>query len=1364
MRHFSEQDSCQCDSFLGAGSAQEVSSREQEISATVIYPTDLTPAQEGLWSGQMLDAQNPIYNTGEYIEIKGELDLTRFSFAVNQVMAESDVLALQIEQTAKGPMQRVCEDRRAVLEIVDLRNESDPVAAAKKAMDEDMSIPCDLENTPLVRQCLFRLGDAHYYWYERIHHVLIDAWGQSLINTRVAALYRGDDQAGETLTPYTRWLEDVKAYSCSSQQRADAAYWHAQFGDNPPVVADLSLGKGGVAITAHDALRLEQKLPQDLEDVLQLLCEKESLVWPDVLTALCAAYISRHASANETVIGVPYMGRMGQVCARIPATVMNVLPLRVVVDEQKPLTDFFVSVSKTLRLARRHGRYRSEQLRRDLGLLGGQKRLYGPSVNILPFDCAQLDLPGVETIRHPLGNGPVEDMTFTFRADACGRGLRLEIHANPKRYCLEDVQLHLQRLSVFLLHALQADVLCHVPTLTDEESWQWVHGSNQTSHLVPQTTLVHLMQTAWQQHAQAIAVEYEGQQLSYAQLEGMTQQIALSLYQAGVRKGDRVAVLMPRSLELVLTLVAVLRVGAAYLPLDIDSPKERLETIVASAQPKVICWTEAVKGKLSSLVNVPALLVDAGSLDFGYLCPNEQVALSILDACVPDPYDAAYIIYTSGSTGTPKGVVIEHDAIVNRLLWMQQHYGITSDERILQKTPVTFDVSVWEFFLPLISGATLVVAPPDAHKDPLALAKLMREARITTLHFVPSMLSIFLTQHRLFSQAGELSHLRRVFCSGEALPVELRELFHATIGGVGGAQLHNLYGPTEAAVDVSYWDASYQDVSSPVPIGFPVWNTQLYVLDENLHPVPPGVVGNLYLGGRQLARGYLGRDDLTAERFIANPFRSGERMYATGDLARWRDDGAVVFLGRSDFQIKIRGQRVELEEIEATLATVSGVAQVAVIVRVDQPGDQRIVAYIVAQQGADLSVERVREKAVACLPDYMVPSAVMLLEHLPVTSNGKLDRRALPEPAWTDEARKNASLPSSTTEQAVAGLFAKILGIHGQVYADDDFFNLGGHSLLAAQLMLDIRTQWGYAIGLGALFEHPSVAQLAAYIDQLEATQQESGHEGFSPILYLQKNDDSKRPALFCVHPAGGLCWCYSNLARALQTKRPVIGLQSTIFEEPGTFPKTLQSMAEQYVERLLSLQPHGPYHLLGWSVGGIIAHTMAVVLQQRGANVGALALLDAYPCDCWRQEHEPAADVALKALLHIAGYDPQKLKQVEMTRESVIAFLRQSNHPLGFLSDSRLEDIMSVVAGNNRLVQAHEHQLYDGKALHFCAALDHQGKNIYPQQWQPYVSSIEVYDIPAFHGELVSARCVAKIFPVLDTALSAYELEKSRI
>ncbi|WP_258223150.1 amino acid adenylation domain-containing protein, partial [Aeromonas sp. HMWF016] len=527
----------------------------------------------------------------------------------------------------------------------------------------------------------------------------------------------------------------------------------------------------------------------------------------------------------------------------------------------------------------------------------------------------------------------------------------------------------------------------------------------------------------------------------------------------GVGPGCRVAVVIPRSPELILAQQAIMAVGAVYVPVDPDYPAKRIGYILASSDPALVLTSRTLQMPLD--VAAPLVCLDAPGV------ADQLATTAPCDLPAPRPEDAAYIIYTSGSTGRPKGVVVSHGAIVNRLLWMQHMYPIGPADRVLQKTPAGFDVSIWEFFWPFMTGARLVLAKPGGHKDPAYLAELIEQAGITTLHFVPSMLQIFVAQ----AEPARCRALRQVFCSGEALPADLVQRWY----GAFSAPLHNLYGPTEAAVDVTWYPCRADEAVTSVPIGYPVWNTCIHILDPLLQPVPPGVAGELWIGGVQVAEGYFGQPELTAERFIANPFGAG-RLYRSGDLAAWREDGAIEYLGRLDFQVKIRGQRIELEEIEQVLLRHPRVAQAVVLAPEFAPGDRRLVAYVVAADSRELTLAELTPALGVVLPDYMVPGLLVTLVELPLTPNGKLDRKGLPLPDMASVVGQ--ALPKTLLEERLCRLFAEVLGL-ARVGADDNFFALGGHSLLAAQLVVRIEESIGQGLTLASLFEAPSPAQLA---------------------------------------------------------------------------------------------------------------------------------------------------------------------------------------------------------------------------------------------------------------------------------------------
>ncbi|MEG0182457.1 MAG: amino acid adenylation domain-containing protein, partial [Stenotrophomonas sp.] len=1081
--------------------------------------------------------------------------------------------------------------------------------------------------------------------------------------------------------------------------------------------APAGVGLAGTVAAGDDALRWVQPLDASFRERLLRVSSAWLQPWPDVLAALSAEYLRRMSGADEAVLGVPYMGRLGNASARVPAMVMNVLPLRVAAG-QGSVEAFSRGLGRQLSQGRKHGRYRGEQLRRDLGLVGAQQRLHGPMVNVQPF-YKPLTLPGVQASLEVLCTGPVDDLTIGFRGDG-QRLLDLEIEANPALYGLRDVQAHAARLLHFVSAALQAEDIAAVPLATAVEVEQVVHGFNATAHPLPPTTLAQLLQQGMDRDPQATALVFGEAELDHATLEARSFALAAQLRSMGVGPGSVVAVALPRSLELVIALVAVLRAGAAYLPLDLAHPDERLARIVASAQPACVLAAAEVQPRMAA---VPVL------------APGQWNALSFAAPWAdPLPEDAAYVIYTSGSTGEPKGVLIEHRAIVNRLLWMREHYGIGSDDRVLQKTPATFDVSVWEFFLPLLCGGTLVLAGPEAHRDPTELARLIRTHGITTAHFVPSMLEAFLV-----APASAGLQLRRVFTSGEALDAPLRDRFHARVR----AELHNLYGPTEAAVDVSAWPARPDDRSDPVPIGFPVWNTRMYVLDARMQPLPVGVAGDLYLGGVQLARGYLGREDLTCERFLADPFQQGERIYRTGDVARWRADGAVEYLGRSDHQVKLRGLRIELGEIEAALRELPAVERVAVLLRDDLPGEPRLVAYL-PEPLADVTA--LRSHLAARVPGYMVPAALVVVAQWPVTANGKLDRAALPVPTL---AAVPGRAPSTDSERQLAALFAQALGLDDAPAADADFFSLGGDSLSAVHLLLAIQQHWQRDPGLGAVFAHPTVAALARVLD---APEHGTDH-GLSPLIGLARGEPG-RPPLFVVHPAGGIAWNYRDLARALQPARDVHGLQSPALDATQPLPDSIDALAADYVARVLALQPNGPVHLLGWSVGGIIAQAMAVHLQALGRRVGELVLLDAYPSECWRAEPEPDPIAALRALLAIAGHDPDAHPELD-SRARIMAFLRRGDSALGNLPEPVLDGVVRAVTGTNRLIRAHHHAPYRGVLSHVRAGRDHVARPyLQASLWAPHAATIEAIELPFVHAELTGRDAVAQIAPWLSARL----------
>ncbi|MFE6778221.1 amino acid adenylation domain-containing protein [Streptomyces sp. NPDC057702] len=1398
----------------------------------------LTSAQSGMWFAQALDPDSPAQNTAEYLEIHGPLDPVAFAEALHRTTGEADALRVRLVADpggADGPRQVPVEieppGRPAPegagdvarcafpLHQADLRAPdagADPDAAALAWMRADLATPFDLERGPLFQHALFRVGDERWLWYQRVHHIVMDGYGYSLLARRVAEVYTALATGAEPApSPFGRLADlvaDDRAYRAGDTFARDRAHWAAAFGATLPAdttdpdpaapahATDLPEAPGLTGRTAlpdRTFLRRTAHLGQPETERLRTLAASLRATWPDLLFAAQALYLSRATHAEDVVLGVPMMGRMGSAALRIPGMVMNVLPLRLRVRPQDTLATLVRQVVLGIRALRRHQRYRYEDIRRDLGLLGDGRALVGPLVNVMPFDYG-LTFDGAPSQAHNLSTGPVDDLTVNIYDRADGAGLRVDYDGNPRLYAEGDLADHQRRFLHLLATLVDPDTdpgapLGELAVLTPAERVLTLTDFNDTARALPPTTLIGPIEYRAARVPDAPALVFGDQTLTYAQLNARANQVARRLTELGVRPGVLAAVALPRSVDLVVALLAVLKAGGAYLPLDPDYPADRLAYTLRDAGPACVLTDRATHPALPA-TEVPALVLDD---------PRVRADLTRFPTTDPGraltPHHPAYVIYTSGSTGRPKGVVVPHRAIDNRLRWMQDTYRLTADDRVLQKTPSGFDVSVWEFFWPLREGATLVVAEPGGHQDPAYLARIIREQRVTTTHFVPSMLGVFLTE----PDAARCTGLRRVFCSGEALPRETVTDFHRLLPEV---PLHNLYGPTEAAVDVTFHPCVPGE-SGPVPIGKPVWNTRLYVLDAALQPCPPGIAGELYLAGAQLATGYLGRPDLSAARFVADPFAAepGARMYRTGDLARWRADGAVEYLGRTDHQVKLRGLRIELGEIEAALTAFDDVAAACVLVREDRPGDQRLIGYVTGHQiaartgrsvpadaaagadrpargsdesthlaaaptapqrahpagpGAATGVEPgpaavpegtravgggpdpalLRERLAARLPDYMVPSAVLVLDALPLSPNGKLDRKALPAPPAAATAAGRA--PRDHREESLTRLFAKALGAP-RAGVDDSFFDLGGNSLLAVRLVAAVREALGVELALGTLFQAPTPAALAERLRAAADGEASGADDALGVLLPLRRGGD--RPPLFVLHPAGGISWCYAGLLAPLGPDQPVYGLQARGLTRPEPLPGTMEEMAADYLDHIRAVQPHGPYRLLGWSVGGVVAHTVAVRLQEAGERVELLALMDAYPSDQWRDLAIPAQADAPRALLRMAGFDLQEGRA--LTREQVLDTLRREGSALASLPDYTLSAVVDIVVNNATLMRKHEHRVFDGDVLFFTATAPRAEDWLTRAAWQPYVTGTLVnHDIACLHPELTQPRALAVV------------------
>ncbi|MBM7114473.1 amino acid adenylation domain-containing protein [Archangium primigenium] len=1174
---------------VGARSAAEAGSALGEVAP-------LSSMQRGMLFRSLFSPSSRDYFEQVGAVLEAGLDVDALRAAWRTAMARHGVLrtVFSLEDPAH-PVQRLLAEPRLDWRVHDARALSPESfeAELRRGLDADLAEGFAFEQGPLWRITLWHTASGAWRFLLSFHHALLDGWSLGVLLAEVTALYEAE-RVGRTSPlaappDFWRFVHHGEAQDLGALER----FWKESLrGFSSPTALPHS-EHVRAARTEPVYARRGTRLEAPDAAALQAFCARHGVTLGTLLQGAWGLVLARHAGESEAVFGSLVSGRSAPLegVTEMVGLLINTLPTRVTVDAARPVLEWLRALQQAQTEVREHEGSPLERVQRWSEVAPG--RLLFESVLVVdPWP-----------VRGPSGGlfGSVEEWGlprtgFPLHLAAYpGERLELRLTYDAARFGAEAVDRllgHVRTVLVSLVARPDAPV-GQVSLLTPEERDTLLLGWNGTEHVWAHPCPLHeLFEAQAARTPEAIALEFEGQTLTYAALAARIHLLAHRLRLEGVGPESRVGVFMERSLEMTVALYGALEAGGAYLPLDPGYPPERLAFMVEDARPRVTLTTRALAAR------VPPGAGRVWVLDEAAWCEGLPAdAASAPPAVAVSLESPAYCIYTSGSTGRPKGALISHRAIHNRILWMQSAYGLGPEDRVLQKTPFSFDVSVWEFFWPLAVGARLVMARPGGHQDPVYLVRTMAEQGITTAHFVPSMLQFFLAERGV----EHLHALRRVYCSGEALPAALQRRFFERLPTAG---LYNLYGPTEAAVDVSHWTCRADDPRDTVPIGAPVFNTRLYVLDAALNPLPAGALGELYLAGIQLGRCYLGRPELTAERFLPDPLARtpGERMYRTGDLARWLEDGTVEYVGRVDSQVKLRGFRIELGEIEATLLAEPDVAEAAVVVRSAPGGDARLVAYVAPRGGqADAAWEGVLRASLArVLPEYMVPSRFAVLERLPLTSSGKVDRRALP--ALTESGPGMSAPvvpPRDERERALVEIFEAVLGVGG-VGATSDFFLLGGHSMLALRLIARIEATFGVQLPLATLFQTSTVEGLAVAL---------SAAGGTRGVL-VPLGGQGEAPPLFLFHPVGGNVLSYRALVRELTEDRRVYAFQSQAMVG-GEADTTVEAMAARYLGELRRVQPSGPYHLAGWSMGGVIAFELARQLREAGEDVGTLLLLD---------------------------------------------------------------------------------------------------------------------------------------------------------
>jgi amino acid adenylation domain-containing protein len=1041
------------------------------------YP--LSFGQQRLWFLEQLQPGTSIYNVAAAVRLRGAFDRRLLERALDAVVERHETLRTTFLEVGGEAVQRIGPPRPCPLLRLDLTRLARPERQLQSVISELAGTPFDLGRDLMLRAALLELGPEDSVLVFAVHHLVTDAWSMGLLVRDVAQLYAALAEGRPAGLPelpvqYVDYAAWQRSWLQGERIERHLAYWRAHLAGSR-LLLELPTDRPRPAVWGARGSRVFLAVPPDLTEALRALARRQDVTLFVLLLAVFQVLLHRSAAQDDVVVGIPIANRRRHEIQDLIGFFVNTLACRSSAPVDLPFDAFLARTKATSLDAFEHQDLPFEKLVSELKpeRALGHSPLFQVIFAFQNIPVAGLTLRDITFASMPVDRGSAMfDLTFNLAEIDGGLSGWLELSTDLfDGPTVARLGAHFRTLLAGVTGA-GATPIGRLPLLTAGELQQLsVEWNDTATEPATPAALHHPFEAQAETTPGASAVSFAGATLTYAELDARTNRLAHHLRALAVGPGVPVGICAERSLAMVVGLLGILKAGGAYVPLDPDHPRERLAAVLDDARVAVLLTVEGLAERLPEN-RAPTVLLDAAWPEIA-----ARPAGRLASGVTPD--DLAYVIFTSGSTGRPKGAMNSHRAVVNRLAWMQAAYRLDGTDAVLQKTPASFDVSVWEFFWPLATGARLVLALPGGHQDPEYLAATVERERITTLHFVPSMLYAFLETRGL----DERCHgLRRVIASGEALPEELVALFLARLPGV---ELHNLYGPTEAAIDVTAWPCRRAGEGRGVPIGRPISNLRIHLLDAALAPVPIGAAGELYIGGVGLARGYAHRPDLTAERFVPEPGAAerGARMYRTGDLARRRTDGAIEYLGRVDHQVKIRGFRIELGEIEAALARHPGVREVVVLARLDTPGDPRLVAYFVPREGAETPSAELARHLATLLPAYMVPSRFVPLPALPLNANGKVDRRALPAPGAVPaaDAAEAFVAPRDPVEELLCGIWADVLGLP-RVGVHDNFFALGGHSLLAPRTLSRLREAFGVELPLRALFGRPTVAGLAEQV------------------------------------------------------------------------------------------------------------------------------------------------------------------------------------------------------------------------------------------------------------------------------------------
>ncbi|PYS61631.1 MAG: non-ribosomal peptide synthetase [Acidobacteria bacterium] len=1313
--------------------------------------------QQGLWVLNQLMPGTSLYHTPMVVRLTGNLDVAALKNALDMVVARHDALRTTFGIVDGSPKQVVAKSLALEMSIIDLIEvpQPDRDAEAQRLLEDEAGRPFDLSQGPLIRSLLLRLGEREHILLVTTHHIVTDGWSVGIFQRELSALYQALVDGQPSPLPqlpiqYTEYSIWQREWFEGDVYQSQLAYWKKQFATLPPVL-ELPADHPRPSIQAYRAFRGAQhtiSLSKQLTHDLKQLCRKENVTLFMTLMAAFQVLLHRYTGEEDIVVGTPIAGRQMPETEDLIGLFINTLAMRTSVSGELTLRDLLSRVKEVALGAYAHQDLPFERLVKELQ--PERTLAHNPLFQVMfvlqSEDIQPLQLKGLEVEHFRVGNIMAN---FDLTLDIVERDEQLVclFESNADLFdsdTIERLMGHFQNLLEGIV-ANPEQKISELPLLSEAERRKLLVEWNDTRTDYPANKCIQeLFEQQVERTPDAVALICDNRQLSYRELNSQANRLAHYLRKCGVAADTRVAICMQRSPEMIVALLAILKAGGAYVPLDPEYPKTRLEFMLEDSRASALVTERGLLKDLPARA-METICVDDLSTELAFEGADNPKVETTAD-------NLAYVIYTSGSTGKPKGVAVMHRNVV-RLVKNTNYASFSADEVFLQYAPVSFDASTFEIWGSLLNGARLALMP--AGKASLKeLGDALKRYDVTTLWLTAGLFHLMVDDH-----LEDLRGLRQLLAGGDVLSVQhVRKVCEE----LKGCRFINGYGPTENTTFTTCFPVDdLTRVNGSVPIGYPISNTSVYVLDRYLNPAPIGVPGELYIGGDGLAQGYLDRPELNAERFVRDSFssQSNARLYKSGDLVRYRTTGEIEFIGRIDNQVKVRGFRIELGEIEAALADHPSVREAVVVARKDE-SDKHLVAYLTAREDRELKVDEVRDFLQQKLPNHMVPSLFVVLEKLPLSPTGKVDRGALPSTnGFMPKSARGFAAPSDELELKLTRIWEKVLNVR-PVGVDDNFFDLGGHSLLAVRLFAQIEKSFAKNLPLAMLFQAPTVKQLARVL------RDEGWQAAWSSLVMIQ---GGSRQPFFCVHAAGGNVLEYRDLARLLDPDQPFYGLQAKGLDGKSEPHTTIKEMASHYIREMREVQPEGPYMIGGRSSGGTIAFEMACQLAEQGQRVGLLALLDTYPAGyfkllpgsgSWRQKFDRSArklDTHFANLRQLKGreklgyvlnklaYAPQKAKHKLYRRAYKI--YKKIGKPLPPV----LQNIEEI---NFAAVKDYVPRTYAGNVTLFLASDLTSDYDLHDGWCELVHGEIESHEIPGNHINIIKPPHVSALAEELSACL----------